>query len=327
MDNKAQDKDIPMHGALAGAPMTLAPSTRGVGPNTYLGMSHFWAMLCGAIIVHMAILAIYSMIPEQKVTSIPVRALSFKLGAQESMAAYGLEQAIERSEAAVVPAPEPVIEQPSPQPAPEPVIQKQAEPEPKSVVIPQTQYDSPPRHRPAENVAPAAEPVPEIPRTEPVIAPVPVLATPAIAPTPQRYVREEGLPSLTPITGGPDRGYVGQGLQQGTMGGQTSQNILSDEAAEVIRTRYEQQISQWIERHKIYPQEAGKAAGTVVLRVRVDRQGYVRYYAVERTSGNEYLNRAAIEMMRRANPVPAAPANYPAGNLIEFLIPVFFEAP
>lgn len=327
MDNKAQDKDIPVHGALAGAPMTLAPSTRGIGPNTYLGISHFWAMLCGAIIVHMAILAIYSMLPEQKVTSIPVRALSFKLGAQESMAAYGLQQAIERSEPAAIPAPAPVIEQPVAQPAPEPVAQKQEAPEPKSVVIPQAQYETAPRQRPVENVTPVAEPVPEIPKTEPVIAPAPVLATPAIAPTPQRYVREEGLPSLTPITGGPDRGYVGQGLQQGTMGGQAPQTVLSEEAAEEIRTRYEQQISLWIERHKIYPQEAGKTTGRVVLRVRVDRQGYVRYYAVERTSGNEYLDRAAIEMMRRANPVPAAPANYPAGNLIEFLIPILFEAP
>jgi hypothetical protein len=32
-------------------------------------------------------------------------------------------------------------------------------------------------------------------------------------------------------------------------------------------------------------------------------------------------------MIRRANPVPAIPADYPAGNLIEFLIPITFEAP
>jgi len=28
--------------------------------------------------------------------------------------------------------------------------------------------------------------------------------------------------------------------------------------------------------------------------------------------------------VRRANPVPAVPADYPAGNLIEFLFPVNF---
>ena len=327
----AQDKEMPRHGALAGAPVTLAPSARGIGPNTYLAISHFWAMLCAAMIVHMLVLTIYSLLPEQKVTSIPVRALSFKLGPQENMAAYGLQMAVERSQPAAAPAPAPVVTPPVPveTPKPEPVT---AAPAPVIAAPPPVQFAPQPeqRQRPAENMQATVQPAPQpAPQVIPVIAPAPVIAPPqpAIAPSPQRYVREPGLPALTPITGGADRGYVGQGVREGTMGGQGTQTVLSAQAADDIRTRYEQQISVWIERHKIYPMEAGRATGRVVLRVRVDRQGYVRYYAVERGSGNPHLDRAAIEMVRRANPVPAAPTNYPAGNLIEFLIPILFEAP
>lgn len=323
---------MPLVGALTGAPVTLAPSLRGIGPNTYLAGSHFWAMVAAAVIVHMAIVAIYSMLPEQKVTSIPVRALSFKLGGQESIAAYGLQAALGASQPALIAAPQPVA-QPVPVPqAPKPVetasneewrAADAAQPTPKPVQEKRIAVNEK-RQRPVENRAnpPAPEPPPLIAAPPPLLTPAP-----AIAPNPQRYVRETGLPSLTPITGGADQGYVGQGAPTGTMGGQGTQTVLTDKMADDIRSRYEQQISVWIERHKIYPQEAGRATGRVVLRVRVDRQGYVRYYAVERGSGNAYLDRAAIEMVRRANPVPAAPSNYPAGNLIEFLIPILFEAP
>ncbi len=324
------DKEMPLHGALAGAPITLAPSSRGIGPNTYLAGSHFWAMLCAAIIVHMAVLVIASMFPDEKVTSIPVRALSFKLGQQESMAAYGLQAALERT----VPVAEPAAEVPQAV-APEvlePTLEEKmlAEDAAKNTPTP-AQYTpvqpvapEQPRQTPVENRTP---PIPEpAPQMQTIAAPAPVIAPvqPAIAPNPQRYVRENGLPSLAPITG--DAPAV-QGTQNGSMGGVGTQTMLTAKAEDEIRTRYEQQISLWIEKHHIYPQEAGRATGRVVMRVRVDRQGYVRYYAVERGSGNVYLDRAAIEMVRRANPMPAAPANYPASNLIEFLIPILFEAP
>jgi protein TonB len=64
-----------------------------------------------------------------------------------------------------------------------------------------------------------------------------------------------------------------------------------------------------------------------VMRVRIDRGGAVRYAALEESSGIDILDAAAIDMIRRANPMPAAPANYPTGDLIEFLIPITFRAP
>lgn len=319
------NKTMPLHGALAGAPITLAPSTRGMGPNTYLAGSHFWAMVCAAMIAHMAVFTLYALLPEQEVKAIPVRALSFKLGGQENIAAYGLEQALERampSEPEATTAPPPPMAKPAPPEQEKPAATTPPETAPPAQAP--AQYapleNDAPRQRPLENEQASAPPVPT-PIETPVAQPAP-----AIAPTPQRYVRETGLPPLTPITQ-EQTGIIRQGTATGTMGGQGTQTILTPEAAQDIRTRYEQVISQWLEKHHIYPQEAGHATGRALVRVRVDRRGYVRYYAIERTSGNGYLDRAAIEMVRRANPMPAAPANYPAGNLIEFLIPIHFEAP
>ena len=63
-----------------------------------------------------------------------------------------------------------------------------------------------------------------------------------------------------------------------------------------------------------------------MVRVRVDRLGNVRYYGVEESAGNAATDAAAIDMVRRANPVPTVPADYPAGALIDFIIPISFKA-
>lgn len=96
--------------------------------------------------------------------------------------------------------------------------------------------------------------------------------------------------------------------------------------AEMI-SRYEQLISLWIQKFKLYPDEAKAQGmqGETVVRIRIDRQGNIRYYILERSTGYQLLDRAAIDMIKRANPVPAVPNDYPQGDLIEFLIPVNFH--
>lgn len=96
--------------------------------------------------------------------------------------------------------------------------------------------------------------------------------------------------------------------------------------AAVIR-RYEQVISAWVQKFKLYPEEARakKLEGETVVRVRIDRLGNVRHYMLQYSTGTQELDRAAIDMVRRASPVPAVPNDYPPGELLEFLIPVNFH--
>jgi TonB family C-terminal domain len=96
---------------------------------------------------------------------------------------------------------------------------------------------------------------------------------------------------------------------------------------EAIRARYEQKISGWLQRHKVYPKEAKelKQEGKPVLRVRLDRGGQVTFFAIEKSTGFQILDRAALDMVNRANPFPAPPPDYPGNGVLEFLIPVQFK--
>ena len=123
---------------------------------------------------------------------------------------------------------------------------------------------------------------------------------------PKQYVRETNKPHS-----------VGQGS---VLGDSTSID------AEIL-ARYEQLISKWIQRHKEYPAEAKRAGigGEAVVRIRIDRNGEILLSRLERPTGHRMLDDAVLEMIRRANPIPRVPENYPAGNLFEFLIPVSFK--
>jgi protein TonB len=271
---------------------TLAPSTLALGPNIYLSSRDFLWMLVVAFAVHALAFAVMALWPEQTVKNIPVRALSFKLGDGERLAAAPAMVA--------TPAPAPVVEAISP-----PVMQAteddswRAEPKLPAPVVPE----------PLKPIAkPKPKPKPE--KREFVAKPAPAPA-PAIADNPQQYVREVGA--------APTNAGVSQGAPAGVS--------VNEQALQAIRARYEQQISAWVQRHKIYPAEAGGREGRAIVRVRIDRLGNVRYYAIEQSAGLGSLDAAALDMIRRANPMPAVPADYPDGNLVEFLIPISFRAP
>ncbi|MFO1241659.1 MAG: energy transducer TonB [Rickettsiales bacterium] len=100
-----------------------------------------------------------------------------------------------------------------------------------------------------------------------------------------------------------------------------------DARAEAV-ARYEQLLSAWIEKHKTYPQQAYASGmqGRVLLRIRIDRAGNVLSKRIEQSSGYSLLDSAVLLAMQEASPVPAVPAAYPGGKLLEFRIPIDFKA-
>lgn len=267
---------------------SLAPSASAIGPNTYLTARDFSVMLGIAFVVHVLVFVVAALVPNTKVTDIPVRALSFKLGDEN------------RITASSAPAPVPTMADP--------------------VAAPVIQAVSADSWQATPNVPAPVVPAPLIakPEQKPVVKPAPVKAPPAlkpaaaIAPTPQQYVREVGAAPTGPV---------------GATMGQENATRVADQQAQAVRARYEQQISAWIQQHKLYPTAAGGREGRVVVRMRIDRAGNVRYFAIEQSAGLAIFDSSALDMIRRANPVPAVPENYPAGNLVEFLIPISFKAP
>ena len=65
-------------------------------------------------------------------------------------------------------------------------------------------------------------------------------------------------------------------------------------------------ISAWINRHKYYPLEARRnnEEGTVLLRINIDSAGDLETYAIVKSSGSKSLDRAAMDIVKRAAPFP-----------------------
>jgi protein TonB len=78
-----------------------------------------------------------------------------------------------------------------------------------------------------------------------------------------------------------------------------------------------------LQRFKRYPSSARGAQGTVVVRFVLNRAGAVMESAVTKSSGNDVLDREALEILRRASPFPAFPGAKP-GSQDSYIAPVNF---
>lgn len=73
----------------------------------------------------------------------------------------------------------------------------------------------------------------------------------------------------------------------------------------------------WLNQHKDYPPavKKKKQQGTVVLAFSIDRSGTVLTSRVQESSGYPLLDQAALDMLARANPLPAMPDSIPRQSL------------
>ena len=73
----------------------------------------------------------------------------------------------------------------------------------------------------------------------------------------------------------------------------------------------------WLNQHKDYPTavKKKKQQGTVVLAFSIDRSGTVLTSRIQESSGYPLLDQAALDMLARANPLPAMPDSMPRQRL------------
>lgn len=87
---------------------------------------------------------------------------------------------------------------------------------------------------------------------------------------------------------------------------------------------WEARVMGRLERVKRYPSAArvGRVQGVAYVRFRVNREGRVLFVSLQRSSGSDLLDKAALETVRRAEPLPPIPEDRPTE--IEVAVPVEF---
>ncbi|HEX7811022.1 MAG TPA: TonB family protein [Burkholderiales bacterium] len=203
--------------------------------------------------------------------------------------------------------PDPVIRQPEPvvrQPVPDaPQMPKteiiEAVPRPshkQEFVVPK------PEPRPAPTVEPRAEVRPESPA--PRVAPA--QPSPTVQPQIEQVTPPERVAPPTPVA--PLAAVQPPPVVAPAAPPQPAAKAEPAVDRTVVSS-YEKSLSDLIKRHEKYPDRAKRQGwqGTAVVALSLSAEGKVTGISVVESSGKEILDQAALEMVRRASPLPRAP--------------------
>lgn len=215
------------------------------------------------------------------------------------------------------------------------------EPPPEAVVVESTEEVSAAKPEPLQAVEPEivrAAPPEAMKATAPDVAPIaedkPIpLPPPAAPPPPPRAARPTVPPPPPPASRHPDRppsaaSYpVDQALAQPLASATrpSAEQAPLAKAAAGPPPSYVARLLAALERAKRYVDVSrlGRGKSVALLRVRMRRDGSVMQWRIERSTGQEALDRAAAEMIRRAS-LPPVPEEM-GGTTIELVVPVQFN--
>lgn len=317
----------------------------------------FKVALVGSLLVHAMLLAA---VPGFRSVAIDVpRVLDVEILKEERpqpmVPAPARRQAEPKPE--MVPVPQPVVEQPvlrpeprpvEPQPepkvrAPEPVVRPPEpvvrQPVPDIAPVPRTeviQASPRPEQKPEFTMPkPDPRPVPEVePRPVPRAEVRPESPVPRVAP-PQPAPVQPQIAQVTP----PQQDVPSPAIQQAAV--QPPPPVAAPAAPvappaakadpavdRTLSTSYEKSLSDLIKRKEKYPDRARRQhwQGTVVVALSLSAEGNVTDISVVESSGKEILDAAALEMVRRASPLPRAPEGL-RGKERAVRIPIAFKLP
>ena len=163
------------------------------------------------------------------------------------------------------------------------------------------------------------EPAHKLVKPEPAAEPIPVRLSQAVQAAEPIEAQVAAAAPSTPGSGGKS------GIQDRLDAG----NSASDASAGGLagrETDYAAVLLAWLERHKEYPRRAQtrRQQGVVLLYLVIDRNGQVLESRIEESSGYRLLDRATLDMLKRASPLPPMPDDLPRERL-ELVVPVQFS--
>jgi TonB family protein len=95
-------------------------------------------------------------------------------------------------------------------------------------------------------------------------------------------------------------------------------------SAQRVRRTWQKELGAHLNRHKRYPGDRANKSAEIVVSFVLDRTGHVLSSSVVRGSGDASFDAAALDMLRRSDPVPAPPPLV-ADEGLSFTLPVIFR--
>lgn len=204
--------------------------------------------------------------------------------------------------AAPAPAPAP----PQPVRPPEPVVPAEPEPQPKLVEVAEPKLALPPPPKPK----PKPKPQPPKPKPEP---------KPLAEPQPQPEQEPAQEPAQESVQAAPSTTRQDRAA--------TTRQGESPPATSKAQPNWQSQLLAHLNRYKRYPSDARRRGqeGVVELRFVVDGRGQVLSYEISGRSGNASLDRATLQMIRRAQPLPPPPPELLNNGTLEVVAPFIYS--
>lgn len=236
-----------------------------------------------------------------------------------------IEETLLRPEPRVEPRPEPIIRQPEPvapvlprtevvqplprpEPRPEPIVAQRPEPRPEPRVEPRTEIQPEP---------------PVVPRVEPVPVPPPVVARRPVEPAIERPAPPAPVATVQPppvVSPAPPPVVAPPAPLA------RAEPAANPKLDEQLKLTYGQSISQEIRRYQKYPPVAQRRGweGTAEVLLKISADGKVAGITLGKSSGRPVLDEEALNMVRRASPLPQAPADL-RGRELTVTVPIVFK--
>ncbi len=205
----------------------------------------------------------------------------------------------------------PVEPEPKPEPKPEPP-KPEVKPKPKPIV-PEVAVVKPPVVK--ENDV-------QVAKQEPEKKPEPEPEPEQPEPTPEPDVAKP----VEPQAPAPETARVAETPQEAMVKASGRANSRTAGGRKGGAKSYFADLMAWLNQHKEYPSNLKKAKieGTVMLQFSINRNGEVLDASIKTSSGNAQLDQAALEMLKKANPLPAIP-DFMDKDRISIAVPVEYS--
>lgn len=216
---------------------------------------------------------------------------------------------------------------PPPPPIPTPKVESEPEPMPKLAEAPKPVL-AVPKSKPKPEKKKVAEKKPEKkvepPKKQQPPPPKPVEETVAKNPAPSDATKFSNSDSTSTSNSQSSARSTGQGGGAGSPGKGSS--VGSSEA----KASWQGLLLGHLSRYKRYPEAAKRferpgAKKMNRLRFVIDASGYVLSYELVGYSGNDLLDQATLDMIKRAQPLPPPPPELLTNGTLEIIAPLVYE--